>query len=98
MHFCAIHLDDASWPPEEEQVYVVVPGGGAKKTAIAVPLDALPQFLPLLEQAAEVRRMRREHPEASCVPGSTLRPGRSWVSHRTRSHDAAVGPDTEAIT
>ncbi len=51
MHFCAIHLDDASWPPEEEQVYVVVPGGGAKKTAIAVPLDALPQFLPLLEQA-----------------------------------------------
>ncbi len=50
MHFCALHLDDASWPPEEEQVYIVVPGG-AKKTAIAVPLDALPQFLPLLEQA-----------------------------------------------
>jgi hypothetical protein len=49
MHFCAIHLDEASWPPDEEEVYVVVPGGS--KTAMVVPLDALAQFLPLLEQA-----------------------------------------------
>jgi hypothetical protein len=47
MHFSAIHLADA--PSEGEEVYVVVPGGA--KTAIAVPLDALPQFLPLLAQA-----------------------------------------------
>lgn len=48
MHFCAVHLHDPCWPPGEEEVYVVVPG--TSKTVIAVPLDALPQFLPLLEQ------------------------------------------------
>jgi hypothetical protein len=50
MHFCAIHLDDLGAPDGgEEEVYVVVPGDA--KTALAVPLDALAQFLPLLEQA-----------------------------------------------
>ena len=49
MHFCAVHLDDPGGAPDEE-VFLVVPG--AAKTAIAVPLDALAQFLPLLERAA----------------------------------------------
>lgn len=49
MVFCVIHLDPPSDPPEDEEVYVIVPG--AAKTAMAVPLDALPQFLSLLEQA-----------------------------------------------
>lgn len=49
MHFCAIHLLDLAAPPGcEEEVLVVVPDSG--KTAIAVPLDALAAFLPLLEQ------------------------------------------------
>lgn len=49
MHFCAIHLDDAPAAPAAEEVYVVVPGGS--KTAMALPLDTLAQFLPLLERA-----------------------------------------------
>jgi hypothetical protein len=49
MQFSLIHLAEA--PCEGEEVFVVVPGG--TKTAMAVPLDALPQFLPLLTQAAE---------------------------------------------
>ena len=49
MHFCAIHLDDAPRSPDPEEVYVVVPGGS--KTAMAVPLDALAQFLLMLERA-----------------------------------------------
>lgn len=48
MQFSLIHL--AEVPCEGEEAFVVVPGG--TKTAIAVPLDALPQFLPLLAQAA----------------------------------------------
>lgn len=47
MHFSLIRL--AAEPFEGEEVYVVVPDGS--KTAIAVPLDALPDFLPILEQA-----------------------------------------------
>jgi hypothetical protein len=50
MHFCAIHLDDEGAPlGEREEVHIVVPG--AAKTAMAVPLDALPAFLPVLESA-----------------------------------------------
>ncbi len=50
MHFCVLHLEDRCGPCcGEEEVYVVAPGGS--KTAIAVPLDALPAFLPLLESA-----------------------------------------------
>jgi hypothetical protein len=48
MQFSVIHLAEA--PSEGEEVFVVVPGG--TKTAIAVPLDTLPRFLPLLAQAA----------------------------------------------
>jgi hypothetical protein len=48
MQFSLLHLAEA--PSEDEEVFVVVPGG--TKTAIAVPLDALAQFLPLLAQAA----------------------------------------------
>jgi hypothetical protein len=48
MQFSLIHLDEV--PRDGEEVFVVVPG--ARKTAMAVPLDALPQFLPLLPRAA----------------------------------------------
>jgi hypothetical protein len=48
MQFSLIHLDEV--PSDGEEVFVVVPGG--TKTAMAVPLDALAQFLPLLAQAA----------------------------------------------
>lgn len=47
MLFSLIHL--ASEPADGEEVYVVVPDGS--KTAIAVPLDALPDVLPILERA-----------------------------------------------
>jgi hypothetical protein len=47
VHFSLIRL--AAEPSDGEEVYVVVPDGS--KTAIAVPLDALPDFLPILEQA-----------------------------------------------
>jgi len=49
MHFSLIHL--AEVPREGEEAFVVIPGGA--KTVIAVPLDALPHFLPLLAQAAK---------------------------------------------
>ena len=49
MVFCVIHLDDAPCRDDDEEVYVIVPDG--TKTAIAVPLDALPRFLPLLGRA-----------------------------------------------
>jgi hypothetical protein len=80
MHFCAIHLDDDEAPlGEPEEVYVVVPG--TAKTAMAVPLDALPAFLPVLERAvgtesvpqcpvcaAEIPKLR-VCPETHCEPG-----------------------------
>lgn len=47
MHFSLIRL--APEPSDGEEVYVLVPDGS--KTAMAVPLDALPDFLPILEQA-----------------------------------------------
>jgi hypothetical protein len=49
MQFSLIYLTEV--PCAGEEVFVVVPGG--TKTAMAVPLDALPQFLPLLAQAAD---------------------------------------------
>ncbi len=49
MVFCVIHLDDVPCRDGEEEVYVIVPDGS--KTAIGVPLDALPRFLPLLKRA-----------------------------------------------
>jgi hypothetical protein len=48
MHFSLIHLGEV--PSEDEEAFIVIPGGA--KTVIAVPLDALPHFLPLLAQAA----------------------------------------------
>ena len=49
MVFCVLHLDDEPRRDGDEEVYVIVPHGS--RTAIAVPLDALPRFLPLLERA-----------------------------------------------
>ena len=49
MVFCALHLDDIEDLLGEEEVFLVVPGGA--KTALALPLDGLPEFLPLLERA-----------------------------------------------
>lgn len=76
MIFCAINLHDLAAPrglEHEEEVFVIVPG--AAKTAIAVPLDALPHFLPILEEAggreawpqcpscsAEIPRLKRALP------------------------------------
>ncbi len=51
MVFCVIHLDDAPCRDAGEEVYVIVPDGS--KTAIGVPLDALPRFLPLLHGALD---------------------------------------------
>jgi hypothetical protein len=56
MHFALMHLDET--PAEDEEVLIAVPGGA--KTVIAVPLDALPHFLPILESAVA------EHPRACC--------------------------------
>ena len=47
MQFSVVHL--AEVPSEGEEVFIVVPGG--PRTAIGVPLDALPQFFPLLAEA-----------------------------------------------
>ena len=51
MVFCVIHLDDAPCRDVDEKAYVIVPDGS--KTAMAVPLDALPRFLPLLQRALD---------------------------------------------
>lgn len=75
MIFCALNLHDLAAPPgleKEEEVFVIVPGTPSK-TAIAVPLDALPHFLPILEEAggreawpqcpgcgAEIPRLKRD--------------------------------------
>jgi hypothetical protein len=48
MRFCVIHLHDVPSYPDEE-VMLLVPG---RKVAIAVPLDVLPEFLPILHEAA----------------------------------------------
>jgi hypothetical protein len=62
VRFSLIHVDGS------DTLTVVVPGG--ERTAIMVPLDALPEFLPLLDEALE------ELPEQCCgacgepLPGS----------------------------
>lgn len=48
MHFVLMHVFNEASPGEE--VILLVPGEPSK-TAIAVPLDALPNFLPILERA-----------------------------------------------
>jgi hypothetical protein len=67
MVFCVFHLDPPCAPDEDEEVYVIVPGTG--KTAIALPLDALPQFLPLLEHAV------RDLPPPQCSACTGALPG-----------------------
>lgn len=48
MHFALMHVCNQASPGEE--VFLLVPGEPSK-TAIAVPLDALANFLPILERA-----------------------------------------------
>ena len=67
MVFCVIHVDPHGAEPDDEEVYVVVPGTG--KAVMAVPLDALPQFLPLLEQAT------RDLPPPRCAACMAAMPG-----------------------
>jgi len=64
MHFVLMHLDEI--PAADEEVLIAVPGG--PKTVIAVPLDALPHFLPLLDRAIEGR------PRACCPACSAVLP------------------------
>ena len=49
MRFCLIHLDSS--PRAGEEAAVLVPGG--ERVAMMVPLDVLPDFLPLLHEATE---------------------------------------------
>jgi hypothetical protein len=62
VRFSLIHLDEGS-----DEITVVVPGG--EKVAMMVPLDALPGFLPLLDEALE------ELPEQCCVACGAALPG-----------------------
>ena len=48
MHFILMNISNQ--PSAGEEVYLLVPGDPSR-TAIAVPLDALPAFLPILERA-----------------------------------------------
>jgi len=66
MVFCVVHVDPPCAQPEDEEVYVVVPGAAA--TAIVVPLDALAQCLPLLEQAV------RDLPPPRCAACTAVMP------------------------
>lgn len=61
-----MNLDDE--PSADEEVYLLTPGDPSK-TAIAVPLDALPRFLPVLERA------RSGLPPACCPACSDELPG-----------------------
>ena len=49
MSFHLIHVDDDVRSDEHEEAYVLMPG--AAKTAIAVPIDALPGFMPVLAES-----------------------------------------------
>jgi hypothetical protein len=64
MHFALMHLE--ATPQPDEEVLITVPG--AAKTVIAVPLDALPHFLPLLDQAVQGK------PRACCPACSAVLP------------------------
>jgi len=64
MHFALMHLHDV--PARDEEVLITIPGG--PKTAIAVPLDALSHFLPLLDRAVQ------EQPPARCPACSAVLP------------------------
>ncbi|MDQ3676513.1 MAG: hypothetical protein M3401_06865 [Actinomycetota bacterium] len=64
MRFAHMHLEATPLP--DEDVLIAVPGTG--KTVIAVPLDALPHFLPLLDRAV------RDQPRACCPACSAVLP------------------------
>lgn len=49
MLFCLLHLEDTFGRSRAEEVYVVMPDGS--KAAFALPIGALPEFLPLLDEA-----------------------------------------------
>lgn len=51
MRFHLIHVDSEPRADAGEEAYVVTPG--TARTAIAVPIDALPDFLPILSEALE---------------------------------------------
>jgi len=74
MRFCLIHLPDDAATADPE-VILVVPG--CERTAIAVPLDALPEFLALLDEAVELGEQRCPACDAS-LPGW----GRDQTSNR----------------
>ena len=82
MVFCVVHLDPPCAPDEDEEVYVIVPG--TAKTAIALALDALPQFLPLLEQAV------RDLPAPQCAACSATLPSLAACSS-PHDHSAHSG-------
>jgi len=59
MRFHLMHIDDRSRPfTEDEEVYLITPGAG--KTALAVPLDAVPNVVALLAETLDGR------PEQAC--------------------------------
>lgn len=70
MHFVLMNV--SSEPSQEEEVYLLVPGDPSR-TAIAVPLDALPDLLPILEQA------RTGLPAACCPQCSAQLPAEPRV-------------------
>lgn len=49
MRFHLVHVDNAPYSGGPEEAYVITPG--TNKTVMAVPLDALPAFLPVLADA-----------------------------------------------
>ena len=51
MFFHLIHIDTTPRTDPGEEAYVITPG--TSKTAMAVPLDALPAFLPMLAEALD---------------------------------------------
>jgi hypothetical protein len=74
VRFSLIHIGDGS-----DTLTVVVPGG--ERTAIMVPVDALPAFLPLLDEAIE------ELPEQCCERCGERLPGlRTANEHAGKPH------------
>ncbi len=70
MRFSLMHVDEDS-----DEVVLLVPDA-AEPTAVCVPLDALPAFLPLLAEATA------DLPEQCCPACGDLLPG-----HPDHAHD-----------
>jgi hypothetical protein len=64
MRFALIHLDDV--PHGDDEVVVIVPGG--PKTAVCIPLGALPVFLPLLAEGTDTLPEPRCPACSACLP------------------------------